>query len=278
MNHEFNLVNKIIRDFFGKNLISLVVFGSLCREKKFKITSDVDYIILLKNLRTPQDKISRSLKNKLRNVFPLLAFNIYSKNEFLNIIKHNSWMTLTIKLGYEVYFDKNNFFERTIENNFKRLRHQKIGQLAWFVEDQNFHKSFLDHYTNLSSQYLKAARLLYKNQLTNVALELLRDSIHCFMIRNLLVKKVFITTGEITQLFFNVYSSRNIFKFREPFLELEQKSGQKHSFDFDKRGNMFFLPKELLGIRSIFERALMNFEKLQIYFRENIDESKTHTI
>lgn len=267
-------INSLLQKYFKDNLVSLVIFGSSCRTSNFKITSDIDYIIILKKLNETQDKISRTLKNKLRNVFPLIAFNIYSKDNFTAILKHNSWFTLTVKLGYEIYFDKNDFFKKAIENNFKKLKQQKIGRLAWSIENQNFHKSFLDHYTQLSGQYLSAARLLYKNRLNNVALELLRDSIHCFMIRRMLGKKIFITTGEITQLFFNVYSDNCIFKFRESFLKLEQKTDQKHSFNFDKRGNMLFLSRESIKNKSIFEKALANFEKLQIYFNENVDERK----
>lgn len=274
MSNEFNKVNKLIKNYFGNDLISLVIFGSSCRRGVFKITSDVDYIIILKNLKKSQDRISRSLKNKLRNIFPLVAFNIYSRNNFVKILEHNTWFTLTVKLGYEIYFDKNDFFKKSIENNFKKLKQQKIGRLAWYIENRHFKEYFKNHYLQLSGDYLKATRLLYKNQLTNIALELLLNSVHCFMIRKLLSKKIFITTGEISQLFFNVYSDDKIFKFRNTFLQLEQVVNQKHSFDFDKQGNMIFLENKYSGNKLIFRKATRSFEKLQIFFNTEFDDFK----
>lgn len=270
MSNEFDKVNKLIRNYFAEDLISLVIFGSSCRKSGFKITSDIDYIIILKNLKKPQDKISRSLKNKLRNIFPLVAFNIYSRKNFVKILEHNAWFVLTIKLGYKIYFDKNDFFRKSIENNFKKLKQRKIGRLAWYIENRNFKEYFKNHYIQLSGDYLKAASLLYKDQLINIALELLVNSVHCFMIRKLLSKKVFITTGEISQLFFNVYSDDKIFKFRRSFLMIEQIVNQKHSFDFDKQGNMIFLKNKFLKNKSIFRKTVRSFEKLQIFFDEKV--------
>lgn len=266
MSNEFDEVNKLIKKYFDKDLVSLIIFGSSCRKKRFKITSDIDYIIILKNLKKSQDKISRSLKNKLRNIFPLVAFNIYSRNNFVKILEHNAWLVLTIKLGYEIYFDKNDFFRKNIENNFKKLKQRKIGHLAWYIENRNFKEYFSNHYLQLSGDYLKTARLLYNNQMINIALELLLNSVHCFMIRKLLSKKIFITTGEISQLFFSAYSDDKIFKFRRTFLQLEQIVNQKHSFDFDKQGNMVFLENKSSGNKLIFRNAVRSFEKLQIFF------------
>lgn len=112
MSNEFDEINKLIKKYFDEDLVSLIIFGSSCRKKRFKIISDLDYLIILKKRVINQDKISRDLKNKLKNVFPLIAFNIYSKNNFVKILEHNAWFVLTIKLGHEIYFDKNDFFKK----------------------------------------------------------------------------------------------------------------------------------------------------------------------
>jgi len=270
MYNEFDKINNFIKNYFGNNLVSLATFGAFSSQKKFRITSDIDYIIILNNLKTRQDKISRNLKKKLKNSFPLVAFNIYSKKDFTNILKHNPWFILSIKLGYKVYIDKDNFFKNIIENNFKNIKQRKIGHLAWYIKKQNFGISFQDHYLKLSKQYFDVARLLYKNQIFNIALESLLNSIHCYMIRKLLDKNIFITSGEISQLFFNIYPNDKIFKLRDSFLILEQKINQKHSFDFDKNGKMLFLSNKSSENKLIFNKAVKNFGTLQIFFNNRI--------
>lgn len=270
MSDEIDKINDLIKEFFGENLVSLAIFGSVCTKTNFSITSDIDYIIILEQLEKSQDKISRNLKDKLRYSFPLVAFNIYSRKEFNNILINNSWLALTIKLGYIMYFDDNKYFENIIENSFKKLKHKKIAKLAWHIDSQDFHKTVLDHYFKLSKHYYKSAQILYDNNLVDIALEQLLNSIHSYMINKLLNKKIFITTGEICQLFFKVYSNDSIYAFKDSFLFLEQIMNQKHSFEFDKNGEMLFLSNESSENKLIFNNVIKNFEKLQIFFNSHI--------
>ncbi|MDD3756403.1 MAG: hypothetical protein PHD90_08190 [Bacteroidales bacterium] len=270
MSDEIGKINELIKDYFSENLVSLAVFGSTCTKTNFSITSDIDYIIILEQLNKTQDKISRDLKNKLRYSFPLVAFNIYSRKEFNNILVNNPWLVLTIKLGYIIYFDDNKYFENIIENSFKQLKHKKIARLAWHIDSQDSHKTVLDHYFKLSKQYYKSAQILYDNNLINIALEQLLDSIHSYMINKLLIKNIFVTTGEICQLFFKVYSNDSIYSFKDSFLFLEQIMNQKHSFDFDKNGEMLFLLNESPENKLIFNKVIKNFKKLQIFFNNHI--------
>lgn len=80
MSNEFDKVNKLIKNYFGENLVSLIIFGSSCRKKKFKIISDLDYFVILKKKVINQNKISRELKKRLSNYYALLSFNIYDLN------------------------------------------------------------------------------------------------------------------------------------------------------------------------------------------------------
>ena len=118
--NEFDKVNKLIRNYFADDLISLVIFGSSCRKKKFKIISDLDYLIILKKKIVNQDKISRKLKKYLSNYYALLSFNIYDKQNFANIVKVNDWLVLSLKLGYFIIYDKKYFFKNKIENQYKK--------------------------------------------------------------------------------------------------------------------------------------------------------------
>jgi len=74
---NFNTINLEIKKYFSRDLISIVVFGSTPNKKKLRISSDIDYIIISRKLKSHQDVISRILKRKLLGSFPLIAFNIY---------------------------------------------------------------------------------------------------------------------------------------------------------------------------------------------------------
>lgn len=265
---NFNTINREIKKYFGRNLVSIVIFGSAPNKKRLRISSDIDYIIISRKLKSHQDVISRILKRKLRYVFPLVAFNIYQKGEFVKILKNNPWLVLTIKLGYKILFDKNKFFGRSVEKEYKKLTHQKIGWLTWYIEGLNPPQELKNYYSTLSEEYLKSALWLYRKNLIKIALELLKFSIHCFMIEKLMARKIFVTKGEITQLFFNVYPPKNkFFELRDSFLALEQKSNFRHSFDFNKRGNMFPLERGRAILNSVFKKALKNFKTLKKSFR-----------
>lgn len=266
MYSDFNTINLKIKKYFGGDLVSIVIFGSTPNKKKFRISSDIDYIIISRKLKKHQDIISRILKAKLRYAFPLIAFNIYQKKEFAKILKNNPWLVLTIKLGYKPLFDKNNFFRRSIETSYKKLRHQKVGWLAWYIDDWNPSQELKKYYSSLSDKYLKGALSLYRKNLINIALELLKCSIHCFMIEKLMIGKIFVTKGEITQLFFNVYSKDTIFKLKDFFLTLEQKANLRHSFDFNKQGNMFPSRNAQTQLKSVFKNAFKNFKVLKKVF------------
>lgn len=265
---NFNTINSEIKKYFSKNLTSIVIFGSAPNKKRLRISSDIDYIIISQKLKSHQDVISRIFKRKLRNSFPLVAFNIYQKEKFSKILKNNPWLVLTIKLGYKTLFDRNNFFKRLIEKEYKKLSQQKIGWLAWYIEGWTPAQELIDYYSFLSEEYLKSALSLYKKNLINVALELLKFSVHCFMIEKLMARRIFVTNGEITQLFFNVYSTKNKFSgLINSFLALEQKANLRHSFDFNKRGNMFPFEHREARLNSVFEKALKKFEALKESFK-----------
>ncbi|MFH1527359.1 MAG: hypothetical protein ABIG69_12050 [Bacteroidota bacterium] len=268
MCHNFNTINSEIKKYFGRDLVSIVIFGSAPNKKRIRISSDIDYIIISQKLKSHQDVISRILKRKLRGVFPLVAFNIYQRGEFAKILKNNPWLVLTIKLGHKILFDKNDFFRQSMGKSYKELAYQKIGWLAWYIEEWGSSQELRDHYSALSEEYLKSALWLYRKNFIKIALELLKFSIHCFMIEKLMARKIFITRGEITQLFFNVYSTKNKFsELRDNFFALEQKTNFKHSFNFNKQGNMFPLEYRRAGLNSIFKKALKNFKILKKSFR-----------
>lgn len=243
MSNEFDKVNKLIRNYFAEDLISLVIFGSSCRKKKFKIVSDLDYLIILKKKVINQDKISRKLKKYLSNYYALLSFNIYDKQNFANIVKVNDWLVLSLKLGYFIIYDKKHFFKNKIENQYKKIKAKRIAPLGWYVKKELPNISLLDHLRKLSNSYLKSSRAVFHKKIYDIANLLLLNSIHCYLSALMLKKNIFITRGEIIQCFIKNYNLKSKDKFRNELLEIEQVCGQieKISFSFNCNGEMKYI-------------------------------------
>lgn len=240
MSNPLDDINQFLKEYFGENLVSLVVFGSYSKKPEFRIASDIDYFIVLNHVHKAQSSISREIKGKLSHVFPLIAFNIYSRSDFQKIIDNNYWLVLSLNEGYTIIEDKDSYFETNIKSKLKDIKSTKIGKLSWFVENQKFSPKLLKHYNDISDDFYKAADIVFQTGQTHVALELLLRSVHTFMIGKLMTRNIYITSGEITQMFFNIFIDNSIAKFKNTFLRLEQNTGQYYSFGFNKTGQMSF--------------------------------------
>lgn len=233
-------INNYLATYFGDDLVSLVIFGSYSKNKKFIITSDIDYFIVLKKMPKSQSSISREIKKLLQPQFPLIAFNIYSKKQFERIIESNYWVTLSLMEGNDIVIDKNEYFKKSINYSFEKIKNKKVGKLAWYIEKFDCPESILEHYRQVSKDFLDSSQTIFQTGQVHIALELLLRSVHTFMIGKLMTRNFYITSGEITQLFFDVYNNAKFKKYRNTFLRLEQSVGQYYSFGFDKSGLMAF--------------------------------------
>ena len=268
MFNEFDEVNKLIKKYFGEDLISLIIFGSSCRKKRFKIVSDLDYLIILKKRVVNQDKISRKLKKYLSNYYALLSFNIYDKQNFANLIKVNDWLVLSLKLGYFIIYDKGDFFKNIIKNQYKKIKAKKIAPLGWYIEKELPNVSLIDHLRELSSNYLKSSRAVFREKIYDIANLLLLDSIHCYLSALMLEKNIFITRGEIVQCFIKNYNLESEDKFRNELLEIEQICGQieKISFNFDHNGEMKYIENKKY-LAGFYTDKLKIFSELKNFFK-----------
>lgn len=251
--NSLEAINQQLIEYFDDNLVSIIVFGSSCRRDSFNLTSDIDYTIILNTLPVAQDAISRDIKRKLLFAFPLVAFNIYAKNEFTKIIKNNDWLALTLDLGYKSYYDDKDFFKNTVAHKVGEVKKKLIGNIEWYHETHEFDKTVTDHFLGLSEDYLASAKSVYSDKNYNIALELLLSAVHCFMLAQLTKIKIFTTKGEIVQFFFNFYQRRDIMSLRDTFLQLEQNVGQKYTFDFDSDGHMQFPATNVQKSKKLFD-------------------------
>lgn len=124
----------ILEEEFGKdNLVSLGLFGSIT-DKNHKQCSDYDFTVILKSASSDIDEresASPRLKKKLRDVGlrELCAFNIYTQEEFENADKQNSWLVETMKNGYRVILDKDDFLLKIMRH--KKSSVEKTGMFEW---------------------------------------------------------------------------------------------------------------------------------------------------
>ncbi len=263
MKNEFDEMNYEIRRFFSEELISLIIFGSSCRKNDIDITSDIDYIIILESVNN-QDIISRKLKEKLVNFLPLVAFNIYSKSSFPQILAHNKWLTLSIKLGYYIIFDKESFFYNNIEYEFKHISHQKIAPNGWKINFKQPHAEMIIQFISLSNSYYECATVAFSNQIFDIANILLMNSIHCYMSGMLCKRNIYITKGEIVQCFIKTYLLWDDIALCHKLLEIEQNFGKigTISFDYEDDGNVSYLTDKII-LEQLFVENINIFQKLK---------------
>lgn len=268
MSNEFDEVNKLIKKYFDEDLVSLIIFGSSCRKKRFKIISDLDYLIILKKRVINQDKISRNLKKYLSNYYALLSFNIYDKQNFTNLIKINDWLVLSLNLGYFIIYDKRDFFKNKIENQYKKIKAKKIAPLGWYIEKELPNSSLMNHLRKLSDNYLKSSKAIFHEKIYDIANILLLNSIHCYLSALMLEKNIFITRGEIIQCFIKNYNLKSKDKFRNELLEIEQVCGQieKISFNFNRNGEMKYI-KNKKYLAEFYTNKLKIFFELKNFFK-----------
>lgn len=268
MSDEFEKVNTLIKEYFAGDLVSLIIFGSSCRKKKFKIISDLDYIVILKKKVVNQDKISRRLKKYLSNYYALLSFNIYDKQNFANLIKMNDWLVLSLGLGYFIIYDEKDFFKNKIENQYKKIKAKKIAPLGWYIKKGLPNINLINHLCKLSDNYLKSSEAVFHEKIYDIANLLLLNSIHCYLSALMLEKNIFITRGEITQCFIKNYNLKSKDKFRNELLEIEQICGQieKISFNFNRDGEMQYIENKKYLAEFYTNKSRVFFE-LKTFFK-----------
>lgn len=130
---EKKLITLLENEFGKDNLVSLGLFGSIT-DKNHKQCSDYDFTVILKDASPDVDEretASPRLKRKLREIGlkELCAFNIYTQEEFENADKQNSWLIETMKNGYRVILDKNDFLLNILRH--KKNTIEKTSPFAW---------------------------------------------------------------------------------------------------------------------------------------------------
>lgn len=249
-------LEKII-NFFGGDLVSIVLFGSSLNREQFNIVSDLDFIVITKNKVHDQDERSRKYKQSNQADFLLDSFNIYDKNEFKKICSKRGWFVLTVKQNHKVLYDTNDFFRKNLNFYYDKIHKKSVLEKEWYLESPRNIKKLHNYYGTALLSYLESAKLLSDNGKQVEASEMLLNAVHCYCISEILRKGIYITRGEIVQLFIKL--SDNIEEsVTDSLLKLEQSVNYLYSFDFKNGSEVFVKP----DLTDIYKAAYKNFLRI----------------
>jgi len=147
-----DLIKKIFKEvkkFYGENLVSFVIFGSVAKETTSPY-SDIDLLIVSKNLpdgrakrviefiENIEKKVEKDVKKlRKKEIFTELSPIIKKPEE----IKTGSFLFLDMIEDAIIYYDKNEFFRNylnTLKEKLKRYGAKKIykkGGYYWVIKE-----------------------------------------------------------------------------------------------------------------------------------------------
>jgi len=114
---------KQLKNSFGKELISVVLFGSRAR-KIYNEDSDFDILVILKEKN--KIKLSKLKIDFLKENQAKLDLTILNKKDALNNFTHHTPLFSTFLFGFIVLFDKNDFFKNKIKKMAKNMEKEEI--------------------------------------------------------------------------------------------------------------------------------------------------------
>jgi predicted nucleotidyltransferase len=147
-----DLIKKIFKEvkkYYGKNLVSFVIFGSVAKETTSPY-SDIDLLIISKNLpdgRTKrviefieniEKKVEKDIKKlRKKEIFTELSPVIKKPEE----VKTGSFLFLDMIEDAIIYYDRNEFFRNylnTLKEKLKRYGAKKVykkGGYYWVIKE-----------------------------------------------------------------------------------------------------------------------------------------------
>ena len=128
-----------LNKFFGKNLISIVLFGSRALGKA-RLNSDIDILVIVKNLSKnwrEQDELAGQLRiNLWQKDLYNIQFILMTPEQIDSAIEWFNPLLLSLAEGCYILFDSNHFFNKIIKRIktiFKTGVVKKRGELMWEI-------------------------------------------------------------------------------------------------------------------------------------------------
>jgi predicted nucleotidyltransferase len=128
-----------LNDFFGQNLISVVLFGSQVQGRA-RLDSDIDILVIVKNLSKnwrEQDELAGQLRINLwsKDLYNI-QFILMTPEQIDMAIEWFNPLLLSLADGCYILFDSNDFFNKIInriKTIFKTGLVKKRGELMWEI-------------------------------------------------------------------------------------------------------------------------------------------------
>jgi predicted nucleotidyltransferase len=135
------MVDRIIKDIkaeFGKNLVSVVLFGSYATGKQGE-GSDIDILVIADNLplsRKERLSIIFSITRKYLLKGKTVSIILRTKDEIKNGFEYYNPLLLSISENYKLLYDREKFFSallKSIKNKIAQREIQKFSDLSWRI-------------------------------------------------------------------------------------------------------------------------------------------------
>lgn len=131
-------ITKDIKSLFGKNLISIVLFGS-CAAGRQEDTSDIDILVVADNLpssRKEKSEMIFSISKKYLLRGKTVSIILRSGEEIKNGFEYYNPLLLSISENYKLLYDQERFFlslMKDIKNKIARKEIQKFADFSWRI-------------------------------------------------------------------------------------------------------------------------------------------------
>lgn len=135
------MIERIIKDvkaIFGKNLVSIVLFGSYATGKQ-RNASDIDILVIADNLPlTRNERLSLTLliSRKYLSKGKTISIILRSREEIKNGFEYYNPLLLSISENYKLLYDPERFFltlMKNIKNKIARNEIEKFADFSWRI-------------------------------------------------------------------------------------------------------------------------------------------------
>lgn len=135
------MIDRIINDIktvFGKNLVSVVLFGSYATGKQKNI-SDIDILVIADNLplsRKERLSVILSITKKYLLKGKTVSIILRSEDEIKNGFEYYNPLLLSISESYKLLYDRENYFLKLlkgIKNRIAKKEIQKFSDFSWRI-------------------------------------------------------------------------------------------------------------------------------------------------
>lgn len=135
------MIEKIVKDvknLFGKELVSIVLFGSYASGRQ-RGTSDIDLFVIADNLPSKRHErlsLILSITRKYISLGKTVSIVLHTKEDILNGYEFYNPLLLSISENYKLLYDREDFSHTLMEkirNKIARKEILKFADFSWRI-------------------------------------------------------------------------------------------------------------------------------------------------